>query len=91
MRIEFDPAKSAWNLRERGLPFERAAEFDFETALIWIDDRKPYPEVRLAALGLLGGRVHSLVFTETADGIRIISFRKANEREVERYAQKTQS
>ena len=91
MRIEFDPAKSARNLRERGLPFERAAEFDFETALIWIDARKPYPEVRFSALGLLGGRVHSLVFTETADGIRIISFRKANEREVERYAQKTQS
>lgn len=38
--IEFDPAKSARNQRERGLSFERVAEFDFETALIRIDDRR---------------------------------------------------
>ena len=91
MHIEFDPAKSARNLRERGLSFEHAAEFDFETAVIWIDHRKPYPEVRFSALGWLTGRVHSLVFAETAGGIRVISLRKANKREVKRYEQKTQS
>lgn len=91
MIIEFDPAKNAGNIRERGLSFERAVDFDFETAVIWIDSRKTYPEVRISALGLLSGRVHSLVFTETTNGIRVISFRKANKREVKRYEQATQS
>jgi len=85
MEIEFDPAKNAANIRERGLPFELAAEFDFETALIWRDTRKAYPEVRFVALGLQGGRVHSLVFAQTTKGIRVISFRKANKREVRDY------
>ena len=37
------------------------------------------------ALGKLYGRVHMLVFSETPRGIRIISFRKANRREVKLY------
>jgi uncharacterized DUF497 family protein len=90
MDIEFDPAKNAANLRDRGLPFELAADFDFETALIWQDTRKAYPEARFAALGLLSGRVYSLVFAETPTGIRVISFRKANKREVTRYERATQ-
>ena len=85
MDIEFDAAKSLRNLEERGFGFERAAAFEFETALIWIDDRNDYAETRYAALGLIGGRVHALVFTETDAGIRVISFRKANQREVTRY------
>lgn len=41
----------------------------------------------IVAVGLLGDRVHVLCFTEAVDGIRVISFRKANAREVNRYAQ----
>jgi uncharacterized DUF497 family protein len=43
MKIEFDSAKNTKNIAERGLGFERAVDFDFETALIWIDSRKAYP------------------------------------------------
>jgi uncharacterized DUF497 family protein len=89
MQIEFDAAKNETNIRERGLPFSLVDEFDFETALIWQDERKPYPEARFAALGLLDGRLHSLVFAETPKGIRVISFRKANQREVKRHEQQT--
>jgi uncharacterized DUF497 family protein len=91
MHIEFDANKNDANIRDRGLSFEWVESFDFESALIWQDMRKPYPEVRFTALGLLDGRVHSLVFTETAKGIRVISFRKANKREVKRYGQETKS
>lgn len=49
--------------------------------------RHDYGETRYVALGQLQGRLHVLCFTETRDGIRVISFRKANEREVKRYAQ----
>ena len=91
MEIEFDPAKNKANIRNRGLSFDLVIDFDFETAVLWIDARKAYPEVRISALGLLAGRVHSLVFTETPKAIRVISFRKANKREVKRYEHETQS
>lgn len=86
MLITFDPIKNERNLRERGLSFEHAADFDFSSALIAVDDRKAYGEVRYVALGQLDKRLHVLCFTETADGIRVISFRKANAREVARHA-----
>ena len=91
MELEFEPAKNEAKISNRGLSFELVNEFDFATAVFWFDTRKVYPEVRISALGLVAGRVHSLVFTETANGIRVISFRKANKREVKRYEQETQS
>ena len=72
MRITFDPAKSERNVRLRGLPFERVADFAFESAVFAVDDRKEYSERRIVAFGLLGDRVHVLCFTETAEGIRVI-------------------
>ena len=86
MEIEFDPAKSERNPQARGFGFERASAFDFRTALIWIDRRNAYPETRYAALGLVDDRLHALVFTESKSGIRVISFRKANAREIRLYA-----
>jgi len=86
VRVHFDPAKNERNVRNRGLSFELAAEFDFETALVYVDERRDYGETRYVALGLLDGRLHVLCFTEASDGIRVISFRKANSREVSRYA-----
>lgn len=91
VEITFDPAKNQRNLRERGLPFERAAEFEFETALYRVDERHGHGEVRIRALGFLEGRLHALVFVETAKGIRVVSFRKANKREVKQYESQTQS
>ena len=87
MRVTFDPAKNERNIRLRALSFERAVDFSFESALFEIDDRKEYNETRVIAIGMLGDRVHVLCFTEMTDGIRVISFRKANDREVKRYAQ----
>lgn len=91
MEISFDPAKDARNKKERGLSFECVAEFDFESAYFEVDIRRDYGEVRIRALGLLDGRLHALVFVETATGIRIISFRRANRREVKQYEQASQS
>ena len=85
MRIEFDPEKNNKNIRERALNFERAKEFDFETAQLIIDDRKDYGEIRIRAFGFLGKRLHALVFTYIENGIRVISFRKANQKEVKNY------
>lgn len=89
MQISYDTAKNALNIQLRGLSFDRVADFEFESALYQPDVRHDYGEQRIRALGMLGTRLHALVFVETAEGIRVISFRKANKREVKRYAEQS--
>ena len=89
MEISFDSAKNVLNIELRGLSFERAADFEFETALFSQDLRHDYGEVRMRALGWLDKRMHALVFVETKLGIRVVSFRKANKREVSIYESQT--
>lgn len=91
MDISFDPEKSARNEAERGLPFSMVEDFIWDTALVATDERFDYGEDRWIAVGYVSTRLFVLVFTETKDGIRVISFRKANAREAKRYAQATQS
>jgi len=87
VRVSYDPAKNARNIRERGLSFDSAAGFVFDTAMYAADERHEYGETRFVAVGMLADGLHVLCFTEEPDGIRIISFRRANAREVKRYAQ----
>lgn len=53
MLIEFDAAKNDRNITERGLSFQRASEFDFSSAIVEVDDRKVYPEMRYVAVAIL--------------------------------------
>jgi uncharacterized DUF497 family protein len=69
MDVEYDTAKKAKNIRERKLPFDRVRDLDWASALIRPDDRHDYGEQRWIALGLLDGRLHVLVFSETTAGI----------------------
>lgn len=85
MIIEFDPDKSEKNRAERRLLFSKAADFDWESAVYHEDDRNGCPEQRIVALGFIGLRLHVICFTLTAGGVRVISFRKANKREVNYY------
>lgn len=85
MQITYDLNKNNANITNRGLSFELVKDFDFSTALIIQDTRKEYPEPRFQALGMVGQRLHMLVFTPKLNGIRVISFRKANRREVKNY------
>lgn len=80
-----DHNKSARNAKDRGLPFSVVEQFDWEGALLAEDDRFTYPERRFVALGRIGKRVHVVCFTPIEGGIRVISLRKANSREVRRY------
>jgi uncharacterized DUF497 family protein len=83
MGIEYDPAKNERNIRERGLSFERASDFDFATALI--ADYTRNNEQRRIAVGYLDKRLHLLCYIPKPDGIRVISFRKTNKREAKHY------
>lgn len=87
MKIEFDPQKSERNQQERNLPFDLVEFFEWQTALIIPDVRYDYPEPRFTAAGFLQQRLHIVVFTPIAGGIRVISFRKANQREKQKYEQ----
>lgn len=91
MEIEFDPKKSRINSEERGLSFEEVEYFDWDTANYEQDTRKDYTEPRFVALGYVGERLHVVCFTPRHKGrvARIISFRKANRREVIYYEKKT--
>ncbi len=88
MAIKYDPAKNAWNIRERGLSFDRAADFDFSAATFHTEVRNG--EMRRIAVGYLDKRLHLLCYIPKPDGIRVISFRKTNKREAKRYG-KTQT
>ncbi len=85
MDITYDPAKNERNISERRLSFERAAQFEFDTATFSIDARRDYGETRILAAGYLDQRLHILCFTETETGIRVISLRRANRREARQY------
>ena len=62
--------------------------FDWETARIEADDHPEEP--RWIGHGMIGSRLHVVVFTERGDRIRIISLRKANPREEQRHARQRQ-
>ena len=91
MNVTFDPAKDAANMAKHGVSLTEAAGFEWGTAVVWPDTRRDYGEPRMVALGYIGLRIMSVVFVdrppEQPTERRIISLRKANTREVKRYAE----
>lgn len=91
MRFEWDRAKSARNLVERGFDFEFASRVFEGWTLERIDDRRDYGERRTVAVGVVEGVAVTVVYTErgTAGGRtrRIVSARPGNRRERAAYEQ----
>ena len=86
MEFEWDEAKSDACLAGRGFDFAFAAGVFADPALVVAPDgRRDYGEPRVMAIGAIAGRIYAVVFTPRAARIRIISARRANRREVERY------
>ena len=86
MQIEFDPVKRDKNLAERGLDFARAGEVFGGRHFTAEDLREKYTEPRYITVGKLDSRLVVMVWTPRGEARRIISMRKANEREQARYA-----
>ena len=86
MRIEFDETKRAETIKARGLDMARAASVFGGATLTVEDDRQDYGEVRFITVGFLNGEMVVLVWTPRDDAYRIISMRKANERERRLYS-----
>ena len=85
MKISYDPQKRAWTLEHRGLDFEHAG-LVFEGPRYTVpDDRTDYGEPRLQTYGLLHDRLVTIVWTPRDNSRHIISMRKCNDREKERF------
>ena len=81
MKISFDPVKRAETLAARGLDMADVAQVFAAPRLTVSDDRKDYGEDRFITFGTLAGRMVVVVWTVRGASRRIISLRKANERE----------
>lgn len=81
MKVEFDAAKRAGTLEQRGLDMARAGEVLDGASLTIEDDRTDYGEARYITIGFLDERMVVLVWTLRGDVHRIISMRRANDRE----------
>ena len=81
MHITFDPVKRHLTLLHRGLDMADADEVFSSEIASFTDDRKDYGEDRFISVGFLSGRMVVVVWTPRGESRRIISLRKANERE----------
>jgi uncharacterized protein len=77
----WDEDKRLTNLAKHGVDFADIDLFDWTTAMEIIDNRKDYGEVREGAYGLIGQRLHFVLYTWRDGRMRIIGLRKANKRE----------
>ena len=83
--IEFDATKRAATLEVRGLDIALAGDVFAGDTLTVEDDRRDYGEDRFITVGFLDETMVVVVRTPRAGGYRIISMRKANERERKLY------
>lgn len=86
MWITFNRAKRAKTLKERGLDFQRSREVFATMHLTRPDNRREYGEQRFITAGRLDDRIVVIVWTPRGRARRVISMRKANEREIKALA-----
>ena len=77
---EWDHNKRILNLANYQLDFRDVEEFDWDSAVRRRSDRGN--EIRYVAIGDFRGEIHVVVYTIRQDVIRVISFRRANDKEV---------
>jgi uncharacterized protein len=87
MLIELDPAKDATNLAKHGVSLALASKLDWDAALVWVDKRFAYDEVRMIALAPETDTLYYVAFVDRGEVRRIISLRRAERREVKYYVE----
>jgi len=85
MKIEFDPIKDEINIEKHGVSLARA--IDLEILRVVFDERFEYGEERMLGFGLIDKKPYCICFTERNETIRVISLRRAHEREYKRYVE----
>jgi uncharacterized DUF497 family protein len=85
MNIEWDEEKRLSNVAKHAVDFVDAWKLFSHPYLEKEDARKEYGEKRFSGFGYIEGRLMVVTFTRRGDSLRIISLRKANEREQKRF------
>jgi hypothetical protein len=85
VEFEWDEAKRKANVRKHGLDFVDAQRVFTGVTVTTPDDREDYGEDRFVTVGLLMGIAVVIVHTERRDAIRVISMRRATQREERNY------
>jgi uncharacterized DUF497 family protein len=85
VELEWDEEKRQDTLRERRLDFADVVFIDQASLVSEQDRRHDYGEVRFSSFAYLHGRLINFCWTPRAGRIRIISMRKANDRERKKY------
>jgi uncharacterized protein len=85
VKIEWDDAKRAKTLKERGLDFADIVTVDWDEALTIEDTRVNYGETRFVTMARIKGRLCVFAWCYRGSALRVISLRKANFREGEKY------
>jgi uncharacterized DUF497 family protein len=92
MRVEWDPAKARLNARKHGVAFADAVAALEDESAITMQDPFAEGEERWVALGLDAfGRILLVVYTWRAETVRLISARKATQRERRQYEDSRQA
>lgn len=86
MEFEWDAANEAINVEKHGISFVDAATvFDDPNRLEEDSTRPEHGELRGRAIGMMGSRVITVIYTDRPGGRRIISARRARKGEERRY------
>jgi uncharacterized DUF497 family protein len=84
--FEWDEQKAERNQAKHSVSFEFATRaFDDENRVTVIDNRRDYGETRYITLAKIDNRLYVVAFTLLSSIIRLISARKANNKEAKRY------
>ncbi len=86
MRINFDPAKGRLNRARHGLSLAFARKLIWDEALVWVDARYEYDELRMIGLVPEGNALYYVAFLDRGEIRRVISLRYAERKEIEHYA-----
>ena len=87
MRFDFDPKKDKVNMARHGVSLALAEDLVWDEALVWIDSRYQYDEVRMIALAPEGSTLYYVAFVDRGDVRRPISLRRADRAEVKNYVE----
>ena len=84
--FQWDPEKAASNLQKHGVSFDYATRVFLDPRRQdGVDKRHRYGEERRITVGVIEGRVYVVAYTRRRAAIRLISARKANARETQKY------
>ena len=67
MEITFDSGKDVSNIEKHGVSLADASGFKWDEAVIWVDQRHGYGELRMIGIGYIGDRLFNVVFVERGE------------------------